>query len=75
MPPGVFTARLVQCRNHDILFLLNFADRQLAPTVRLKPEYGGATSILTEAPVRLTRGILSVKVAPRSGEAFLLRRA
>jgi beta-galactosidase len=69
---AVFTARLVHCREHEVLFLLNFAPEAERPAVKLEGGYATARNIETGEDLEIAGNTLSAEVPPRDALVLLL---
>jgi beta-galactosidase GanA len=69
---ALFAARLVHCREHDVLFLLNCGQSPETPVVRLEKAYATGTSIETGKAVDFRGNTISVEVPPRDVQVLLL---
>jgi beta-galactosidase GanA len=67
-----FAARLVHCREQDILFLLNCGQSPEAPVVRLEKNYSTAQNIETGEVFKIAENKLSAAVPPRDALVLLL---
>ena len=65
-------ARLVHCREHDVLFLMNFAPEAERPTIRLEQGYATARNIETGEVFEIAQNRLSAAVPPRDALVLLL---
>ena len=69
-----FAARLVHCREKDILFLLNCGQSPEAPVVRLEKEYATGRNIETGNVSSFQRSTISVEISPRDAQVLLLEK-
>jgi len=67
-----FSARIIHCRNNDILFLMNFSSVAENPLVKLERNYSSARNIDTGEVFTIGGSVLSAEVPPREALVLLL---
>jgi hypothetical protein len=69
---AVFSARLVHCREKDILFLMNFAPEAERPTLKLEKNYSTVRNVETGEILKMAEKQFSAAGPPQEAMVLLL---